>query len=321
MSGVSLMTERSGISAAQKTVWLPGAEPLLRCGSPGAFDETAVKDPSLVFFENCWHVFYTARGNGEYTTGYVAAEKLTELPHQTRYELKKIRGRHSRYACAPQVFFFEPQRLWYLLFQTQDSNYQPAFSTTKTISDLDSWSDPVFLLPKNTKAKWIDFWIICDDRRAYLFYTQDHKDVVVRTTGLSDYPHGWGDGRKVLSGMHEAVHVYRVKGRQKRYHMIYELNTAGERSFGLARSKDLIGPWEKVTDHYATGSQLSWREQQQTRWTEMASHGELVRTGYNEQLEYDAQHTELFIQGVRKEDYREPYTEIPWVLGLVKQER
>ena len=93
-------------------VMLPGPE--------GSFDEVAVKDPSVVFYDGKWHVFYTARSKEEYTTGYVSAETLAGLQTAPRHELKMIRGK-KRYACAPQVFYYEPQRKWYLIFQTLDS--------------------------------------------------------------------------------------------------------------------------------------------------------------------------------------------------------
>jgi hypothetical protein len=43
------------------TVWKPELS-ILDPGSKGSFDETAVKDLSIVFAGGKWHVFYTARG-------------------------------------------------------------------------------------------------------------------------------------------------------------------------------------------------------------------------------------------------------------------
>jgi hypothetical protein len=39
--------------------------PVFEKGKSGSFDELSVKDPSIVFYENAWHLFYTARGNNE----------------------------------------------------------------------------------------------------------------------------------------------------------------------------------------------------------------------------------------------------------------
>ncbi|MBC8139517.1 MAG: hypothetical protein H8F28_26865 [Fibrella sp.] len=291
--------------------WRVGA-PVLSPGISGTFDETAVKDPSVVYFEGQWHVFYTARGRNEYTTGYVAAKTWQEMPDAPRYELTGACGA-TRYGCAPQIFYFRPHGIWYLLFQTTDANYQPMFVTTKTLPDPASWSTSHPLLMKDTPNKWIDFWILCDETDAYLYYTEDHKDVMVRRTTLLNFPDGWGEARIVFTGVHEAVHVYKAQGRDE-FHMIYERNT-GDRSFGFARAPHPTGPWTKVRDDYAAGSQLVGEG-----WTQVVSHGEMLRTGFDERLEYDDVHPVLLIQGLRHSEYIEPYPEMSWKLGIISGE-
>ncbi len=294
--------------------------PVLEPGAVGSFDETAVKDPTVVFFEGRWHVFYTARGRGEYTTGYVAAETLAGLAKAPRHELKQVRGRGRRYACAPQVFFFRPQQKWYLLFQTRDANYQPAYSTTPTIGNPASWSTPAPLIAKDERAKWIDFWVICDADNACLFYTRVHRDVIVRTAPLGKFPRGWSAGKKALGGVHEAVHVYRVAGRDA-YHMIFERNRggpgAGERAFGFATAPALTGPWMVVTERYAIGGALV-PAAGVARWTDVVSHGEAIRSGCDQRLEYDPRGCRWLIQGLAKEQNRGPYPALPWRLGLIQ---
>ncbi len=287
-------------------------EVVLSPGPRGGFDETAVKDPSVVRYKGNWHVFYTARGGGRYTTGYVAAKRWEELARAPRYFLPMIRGR-SPYGCAPQVFYFEPKGIWVMLFQTDDSNYQPAYSMTRTLDDPLSWSAPKPLVEKDENDKWIDFWTICDRDHAYLFYTRDHKDVMVRRTRIADFPAGWGPATVAFSGVHEAVHVYKARGADQ-YDMIYEAND-GERSFGLAQAPSLSGPWRLVDPNYATSASLYPRKA--GRWTDEVSHGEILRHGYDQRLEYDAAKPTWLIQGVPKEDYKEPYPEIPWRLGLM----
>jgi len=299
---------------AHENVWTVG-DPVLSSGPDGTFSEIAVKDPSIVFFEEKWHLFFTARSEKEYTTGYVSAKDLASLQSAPRYELKMIRGR-SRYGCAPQILYYEPQGKWYLIFQNCDSNYQPVFSTTTTISKPESWSKPAPLIRKDTKAKWIDFWIICDKTNAYLFYTQSHNSVFVRTTSLEKFPGGWSDGKKVFSKVHEATHIYKVKGRDE-YHMIYELNKEGMRLFGLATAEDLTGPWKKSTDRYATGEQLRYAGEK--KWTEMVSHGEVIRTGYNQQMEYEPKGCRWLIQGILKKNLKGPYRLLPWKLGIISK--
>ena len=288
------------------------SDPVLFPGPKGSVDEVSVKDPSIVFFEGMWHLFFTARSETEYTTSYVSAKELTGLQSARRHELEMIRGK-SRYGCAPQIFYFDPQNKWYLIFQNRDEYYQPSFSTTNTITNPDTWSEPLPLLYKDSKEKWIDFWIICDEKSAYLFYTQSHDSVVVRSASLDDFPDGWGEPKKVLDGVHEAVHIYNVKGR-KEYHMIYELNHGGIRSFGLATARDLRGPWKRVTDRYATGDQLI-HVGENSPWTEMVSHGEVIRAGFNQKMEYEPDECRWIIQGIMLDELTDPYTSIPWKLG------
>ena len=127
---------------------------------------------------------------------------------------------------------------------------------------------------------------------------------------------------KVLSGhqperVHEAVHIYKVKGRDA-YHMICDLDEGGMRAFGLATAEDLAGPWKKVTDSYATGEQLKYNDEQE-KWTEMVSHGEVIRTGYNQEMEYEPNGCRWLIQGILKKDLKGPYQLLPWELGIISK--
>lgn len=291
--------------------------PLLSGGSRGDFDEAAVKDPSLVFYDGFWHLFFTARGRGEYTTGYVRGHTLADLRRAKRYRLPTVRGK-ARYGCAPQIFYFAPQKTWYLIFQNRDSNYQSAYVTNRDIFDPIGWSEAKNLLRKDSGHKWIDFWVICDKKYAYLFYTQAHSTVMVRRTALALFPGGWGPAREVLSGVHEAVHIYKVAGQQK-YDMIFERNTGEGRSFGLARADSLEGPWKKVTDAFATGSQLVYRGQGKP-WTEMVSHGEAIRSGYDQHLQYNPTDGRWLIQGLRHADATAPYPALRWQLGIIERD-
>ena len=60
-----------------KQRWQIGS-PLFEKGEAGDFDEISVKDPTLVFYKNKWNLFYTARSETEYTTGYVSAKDLED---------------------------------------------------------------------------------------------------------------------------------------------------------------------------------------------------------------------------------------------------
>jgi hypothetical protein len=314
VSGLVIGQSTSDTSDISWTV----SDPIFEKGESGSFDATAVKDPSIVYYNNTWHLFYTARGNSEYTTAYATAPTLNGLNTATRFELKQIRGK-SRYGCAPQVFYFEPQKKWYLIFQNRDANYQPAFSTNSEISDPNSWSHYQNLLGKDTNQKWIDFWVIADKDKVYLFYTEAHSGVMVRSTKTKHFPYNWSKGKKVFNNIHEAVHIYKVQG-QNEFHMIYELNDQGLRSFGMGKAEKLDGAWEKVTNAYASENQLSYSEEQD-KWTEMVSHGEVIRSGHNQYLEYDPEDCRWLIQGLNKNELGKDYPSLPWKLGIIKMTR
>ena len=137
--------------------------------------------------------------------GYVAAERLEDLRTPPHFQIV------TAYAGAPHVFFFAPQRLWYLIFQTAASNYRPVYATTKNIDDRRSWSTPKPLVTKSDRGKWIDFWVICDKTHPVPFYARDQRDVIATTTSVAAFPNGFAHPKTVYRGVHEAVHVVRSK--------------------------------------------------------------------------------------------------------------
>ena len=55
------------------------------------------------------------------------------------------------------------------------------------------------------------------------------------------------------------------------------------------------------------------------RWTDVISHGELLRSGYDEKLEVDPADLRFLFQGVLDKDRQDKsYGEIPWKLGLLE---
>jgi hypothetical protein len=290
---------------------------LLSPGPPEAFDSVAVKDPSIVRYQGAWHLFYTARNRAGYSLGYVRAPKLEQLEGAPRFALTQLHPAKSSYAAAPQVFYFRPQRKWYLVFQTDEANYLPVYSTTASPAVPGSWSAPQPLVEKRESAKWIDFWIVCDDRSAYLFYTRDHREAMVMSTRLEDFPRGFSNPRAVFSPVHEAVHVYSVAGSRPAFAMLFERQSGDLRRFGLARSTSLAGPWTPAEEDFAGGEQLDYLPGR-PRWTEEVSHGELLRQGYDERMEVSADLWEFLIQGLPAGEHRGEYPLLPWRLGLIR---
>src|SRR5258708_743828 len=136
----------------------------------------SIKDPSVVYYENRWHLFCTIRSQKRtHQIEYLSFADWKDAQAAPRHLLTITNG----YFCAPQVFYFSPHGKWYLIYQIADGPrkmLQPAFSTSLNVADPKSWTAPVRLYakhPENVKA-WIDFWVICDAAKAHLFFTSNN---------------------------------------------------------------------------------------------------------------------------------------------------
>jgi hypothetical protein len=72
-----------------------------------------------------------------------------------------------------------------------------------------------------------------------------------------------------------------------------------------------------VTDDYAIGDKLVFGNPAD-RWTDQVSHGEMIRTGYNQNLEYDPADGRFLIQGLRSKAHVGKYRRLGWQLGIIK---
>ena len=102
----------------------------------------SIKDPSPVFYDGRWHIYATyaketGKTDGEWGMVYInfadwkdADKADAGLPGR----VPPVR----RVPLRPQVFYFAPQKLWYLVYQSQ----QPTYSTTTDISKPETWTKP-----------------------------------------------------------------------------------------------------------------------------------------------------------------------------------
>ncbi|MBW8898582.1 MAG: hypothetical protein JF619_10815 [Massilia sp.] len=124
-----------------------------------------VKDPSIVHVDGKYHVFMTTAGSGGWGLAYTSFDKWSDAASANIVPLDKS-PMGPGYRAAPQVFYFAPQKTWYLVYQGGD----PMYSTSKDINDPMSWSAPkpfFAVAPDIVKPPlgtgWLDFWVICDD--------------------------------------------------------------------------------------------------------------------------------------------------------------
>jgi hypothetical protein len=303
-------------------VWWQASPPIL---SPASWSNDvcfSVKDPSIVRQEGRWHLFCTVRGrNRSHAVEYTSFADWPQAGTVSRHILSGISTGNF---CAPQVFYFTPQKTWYLICQASDgSRYGPAFSTNATIANPAGWS-PVTLLavekPAAAKA-WLDFWVIADAMHAYLFFTSLDGKMWRCRTALGDFPRGWDAPQVALQGdVFEASHTYRLPGREQ-YLTIIEAQKSqpGWRYYKSYLADRLDGAWRPLTastdQPFAGLANVTFTGE---RWTDSISHGELLRAGVDERMEIDPGNLRFLFQGVRDRDRTgKPYGEIPWRLGLL----
>ena len=297
----------------------PLVSPLQRAG-----DTTySIKDPTIVRYKGRWHLFCTIRGkNRSHQIEYISFDRWKNVDKAERHLLTIS----EQYFCAPQVFYFEPHKKWYLIYQASDKSrkpsLQPAYSTTDDITRPKSWSKPTLLFsqhPDNVKM-WIDFWVICDDIKAHLFFTSLGGKMWRAETKLKDFPEGWNRPSVVLKGdIFEAGHTYYVKGIEK-FLTVIEAQDQPRRYYKAYIADRLDGQWKPL----AATKQKPFASPVNTthigiHWTDSFSHGELIRDGYNQRLEVNFAEIKFLFQGVRDEDKEgKRYGQIPWKLGILQ---
>ncbi len=280
----------------------------------------SIKDPSVVYFENRWHLFCTIRSQKRtHQIEYLSFADWKDAQAAPRHILTITNG----YFCAPQVFYFSPHRKWYLIYQVADGPrkmLQPAFSTSNDIANPKSWTAPTRLYPKhpeNVKA-WIDFWVICDSARAHLFFTSNNGLMWRAETKLDDFPFGWNKPQVVLQDdIFEASHTYRLKG-STQFFTLVEAQADGRRYYKAYLADRLDGAWKPLaaSKEHPFASPVNVHEDR--HWTDSFSHGELLRAGYDQNLEVDAANLKFLFQGVSDPARAgRTYGEIPWQLGLL----
>ncbi len=272
------------------------------CGIPESFGWNAseplisppegsvsIKDPSVVFYDERWHVYATHFASN-YSMVYLnfeeweAADDAEKIPVDTNPNL-------TDYKCAPQIFYFTPQDLWYLVYQTQP----PAYSTTTDITDVSSWSAPKLfmsiprMVADNSEYGGIDYWIICDKTHCYIFFSADNGFLYRAKTTKEDFPNGFKDTTEVVmednrNALFEAANVYKLASENK-YLLIHEAIGGSGRYFRSWTADRLdSNDWTPLADteqepfasvHNVTGADWS---------NDGISHGEMLRYNPDETM-------------------------------------
>jgi len=283
----------------------------------------AQKDPSVVLHEGRWHVFMTVKLPGRSAIEH-SSFKRWEDANAARRTILKVSD--SKYYCASQVFYFTPHKKWYLVYQMGVPGVKKmwvAYSTTTDIDSPGSWTEARAILDGGKDdprvVGGLDYWIICDDRRAYLFFTSLDGTMWRCWTKLEEFPKGFRDCKVALKAkIFEASHTYRLEG-MDRYLTIVEEN--GRRYYKAYVADRLDGEWKPLADT-AERPFAGWRNIRPgpgvDPWTDNVSHGELVREGTDQTMTIDPDHLRFVFQGMLDKHKRgKGYGDFSWRIGML----
>jgi hypothetical protein len=284
----------------------------------------SVKDPSIVRYNDRWHIYATtANTNGGWGMVYLNFADWADAANAKPYHLDEnphLRGYH----CAPQIFYFRPQKKWYLIYQSA----HPQYSTADDLSKPETWTRPENFFSTNPPAVekvWLDFWIICDATHAYLFCTGDNGRMYRSRTKLENFPKGMSDPEVVIEGSREGVFegsmTYKLKGTNA-YLTLVEAIGPGARYYRAWISDRLDGDWKPLptgttfAQPFAGINNVKFADGV-TPWTKDISHGELIRDGYDETPTIDPKNLQLLFQGYDS-TISTSYSQLPYRLGLLQ---
>ncbi|KAL0570520.1 hypothetical protein V5O48_011444 [Marasmius crinis-equi] len=287
---------------------------------------TALKDPSVIFYDGKYHVFASTVGAAGYNLVYLSFTDFNEAQNADFYYLDQA-PIGTGYRAAPQVFYMSTQKLWYLIYQDDNAPY----STNPDISNPAGWSAPKHFFPgvpdivqQNIGAGyWLDMWVICDSVDCYHFSSDDNGHLYRAQTSVADFPEGMGNMVIVLSApnkndLFEASNVYKVGDE---YLLIVEcIGSAGERYFRSWTSSSLGGSWTALhateSDPFAGTANVEFLG---SAWTEDISHGEAVRTNVDQTMTLpDCGPEQYLYQGLPIGSAGNgTYNTLPWKIALL----
>ncbi|MFS8097534.1 PHB depolymerase family esterase [Lentzea alba] len=285
----------------------------------------AVKDPTVVFHNGRYHVFASTYTNG-YNLVYLSFTDFSQAAAAPHHYLDRT-AIGAGYRAAPQVFYFAPQRLWYLVYQTGAGG---SYSTTTDISRPETWSAPrnfYSSMPQIIRDNigngyWVDFWNVCDSAKCYLFSADDNGHLYRSETTVGEFPNGFRNTVIAMQDanryrLFEAPNVYKV-GNQ--YLLLVEaIGTDGRRWFRSWTGPAITGPWTALADSepnpFARANTTTFPSGQ---WTRDISHGELIRSGTDQAMEISPCRLRFLYQGLDPNAGGD-YNRLPWRLGLLSQ--
>ncbi|MFI8932717.1 non-reducing end alpha-L-arabinofuranosidase family hydrolase [Streptomyces sp. NPDC053474] len=286
-----------------------------------------IKDPTVVRYNGKYHVFASVASSSGYNLVYLNFSDWSQAGSATHHYLDRS-AIGSGYRAAPQVFYYAPQRLWYLVYQTGNASY----STNPDISNPNGWSAPrnfYASMPDIIKQNignghWVDMWVICDSANCFLFSSDDNGHLYRSQTTVGQFPRGFAntviaaqDSNKYA--LFEASNVYKVQGSNQYLLLVEAIGSDGRRYFRSWTSGSLAGSWTPLAasegNPFARANNVAFPS---GAWTRDISHGEMIRAGYDQTLTIPACRLQYLYQGMNPSAGGD-YNLLPWRLGLLTQ--
>ncbi|MEV0977299.1 non-reducing end alpha-L-arabinofuranosidase family hydrolase [Streptomyces sp. NPDC049915] len=301
--------------------------PLIAPKPDATHNIAGMKDPSVVYYNGKYHVFASVASPSGYNLVYLKFTDWSQAGSATHHYLDRS-AIGSGYRAAPQVFYYAPQKLWYLVYQTGNASY----STNPDISNPNGWSAPrnfYASMPDVIRQNigngyWVDMWVICDSANCYLFSSDDNGHLYRSQTTVGQFPNGFTntviaaqDANR--NALFEASNVYKVQGSNQYLLLVEAIGSDGRRYFRSWTSGSLAGSWTPLaaseSNPFARANNVS---SPSGAWTRDISHGEMIRAGYDQTLTIPACRLQYLYQGLNPNAGGD-YNLLPWRLGLLTQ--
>lgn len=294
-----------------------------------------LKDPSIIFTNNTYHVFASTAVAAGYNLVYFNFTDFAAANAAPFFYLDQS-AIGTGYRAAPEVFYFAPQRLWYLVYQ--DGN--AAYSTNKDIRDPAGWTAPQVFYPNGTPALiqaglanpqqgyWVDMWVICDAKDCHLFSSDDNGRLYRSQTSVEQFPAGMSEPVIALqdqkNDLFEASNVYAVGNSS--YLLLVECIGVGDSPGGLRyfrswTSDSLSGNWTTLAATQANPfmGEANVKFADGNKWSRSISHGEIIRSSVDQKLRIPSSGLRFLYQGIDPAA-NGTYNALPWKLGLLTQD-
>ncbi|MGW0613612.1 non-reducing end alpha-L-arabinofuranosidase family hydrolase [Streptomyces sp. NPDC002788] len=316
---------RSAAALPSRFSW-NSSGPLISPKSDATHNIAGIKDPTVVRYNGKYHVFASTASSSGYNLVYLNFSDWSQAGSATHHYLDRS-AIGKGYRAAPQVFYYAPQRLWYLVYQTGNASY----STNPDISNPNGWSAPrnfyssmPDIIRQNIgNGHWVDMWVICDSANCYLFSSDDNGHLYRSRTTVGQFPNGFTNtviaAQDSKYALFEASNVYKVQGSNQYLLLVEAIGSDGRRYFRSWTTSNLAGSWTQLaaseSNPFARSNNVTFPS---GAWTRDISHGEMIRAGYDQTLTIPACRLQYLYQGMNPSSGGD-YNLLPWRLGLLTQ--